>query len=193
VVGSYGDLLNKFDKQNWQADVDKIFTPAAATKFQLQGQFVVSVKKGDGISELKAKIAELALQHPKIAVGKVNITQAFTVMQAKIREQKSFTPYLYWQDYLTMAANLGIICYAVCHVVLKSLILFADIPEEGIQEMTGLLHTTGNVLWHNTPKLRDIVILDPQWFADAAAAVCKAAHSCGVASWAAIREALKAK
>jgi hypothetical protein len=92
--------------------VDKIFTPPIANKFQFQGHVVISLKKGDGISELKTKVAEIGLQHPKIGMGKFSITQTFTVMQAKIREQKSFTPYLWWQDYLTMAANLGITSFS---------------------------------------------------------------------------------
>lgn len=74
---------------------------------------MISSKKNDGISDLKAKIGEISLQHPKIGMGKVSITQTFTVIQSKIKEQKAFTPYLWWQDYLTMAANLGMAFFSL--------------------------------------------------------------------------------
>ena len=199
IVGTHSELLSKSDRQGWQADVEKQFPSPIANKFQIQGVFTVGLKKQDGISELKAKVVEVALQHPKIGLGKVSINQTFTLMQAKIKEQKSFTPYLWWQDYLTMASNLGTVCESAvaCSFSLccQHLTLLIEIPEEGIQEITTLLHVTGNAIWHNIPKLRDIVILDPQWFADAAAAVSKSSisHANGVASWGAIREALKPK
>ena len=34
-----------------------------------------------------------------------------------------------------------------------------------------MLHTTGCVVWHNDPKLRDLVVINPSWLADAMAGV----------------------
>ena len=45
------------------------------------------------------------------------------------------------------------------------------IRESDISDITSVLHDAGIVVWHNVPKLRDVVIIDPQWFADALAGV----------------------
>ena len=34
-----------------------------------------------------------------------------------------------------------------------------------------MLHITGCVVWHNVPKLRDLVVINPSWLADAMAGV----------------------
>lgn len=40
-----------------------------------------------------------------------------------------------------------------------------------MKQIVTILHDTGNVVWHNVPKLRDIIIINPQWLADAMAGV----------------------
>lgn len=62
-----------------------------------------------------------------------------------------------------------------------------------------MLHDVGLVVWHNVPKLCDIVVLDPQWLADAMAGVvtfmCQspASQASGMIDWAKIRSSLKLK
>lgn len=34
-----------------------------------------------------------------------------------------------------------------------------------------MLHDTGLIVWNNVPRLKDLVIIDPQWLADAMAGV----------------------
>lgn len=62
-----------------------------------------------------------------------------------------------------------------------------------------MLHDTGFVVWHNVPKLRDIVICNPQWLADAMAGVvtfiCQDAVAAnrGMTNWGRMRSVLKLK
>lgn len=62
-----------------------------------------------------------------------------------------------------------------------------------------MLHDTGIIVWHNVPKLRDMVVINPQWLADAMAGVvtfmCQGAASQagGMIDWAKIRNSLKLK
>ena len=62
-----------------------------------------------------------------------------------------------------------------------------------------MLHTMGCVVWHNVPKLRDLVVINPQWLVDAMAGVgtfieltSLSRHS-GMTNWNNIRESLKLK
>ena len=45
------------------------------------------------------------------------------------------------------------------------------ILEESVHGITTMLHNTGFVVWHNVPKMRDFIVIDPQWLADALASV----------------------
>lgn len=65
--------------------------------------------------------------------------------------------------------------------------------------MTTLLHDVGAIVWHNAPRLRNAVITDPQWFADAMAGVVsfvsQGVASCngGITNWARMQDSLKLK
>lgn len=62
-----------------------------------------------------------------------------------------------------------------------------------------MLHNFGFVVWHNVQKLRDIIVLDPQWLADAMAGVvtfiCQGMVSKhgGIADWERMQQSLKLK
>lgn len=73
------------------------------------------------------------------------------------------------------------------------------ILEDHLQAITSLLHDFGVVVWHNIPKLSNMVIIDPQWLADAMAGVvtfiCQgtATKNRGLVNWGMIRESIKLK
>lgn len=60
-----------------------------------------------------------------------------------------------------------------------------------------MLHNTGIVVWHNVAKLRDLVVLDAQWLANAMASVVtfmgqdSISSDGGMANWFKIREFMK--
>ncbi len=62
-----------------------------------------------------------------------------------------------------------------------------------------MLHDTGFVVWHDIPKLRNVVVVDPQWLADAMASVvtfiCQTSVSkqAGLTDWGKMKEPLKLK
>ena len=65
-----------------------------------------------------------------------------------------------------------------------------------LQELTKMLHTLGLVVWHDVPKLRDLVVIRPQWLADAMAGVVtfmfqiSVARDNGMTNWQKMRESL---
>jgi hypothetical protein len=73
------------------------------------------------------------------------------------------------------------------------------VKPEFIPEITTMLHNTGFAVWHNVPKLRDIVIIDPQWLANAMAGVVTfisqstVSKAGGMINWHAIRDSLNLK
>lgn len=73
------------------------------------------------------------------------------------------------------------------------------IKEDSIAGITTMLHDTGLVVWHNVPKLRDVVVIDPQWMADAMSGVVtfifqqSVAKGGGMTSWSKMRESIKMK
>jgi len=62
-----------------------------------------------------------------------------------------------------------------------------------------MLHDTGLIVWHNIPKLRNLVVINPQWLADAMASIvtfmCQISVSKhgGLTTWHKMRESLKLK
>lgn len=62
-----------------------------------------------------------------------------------------------------------------------------------------MLHNTGFVVWHNVPKLKDFVVINPQWLADAMAGVVtflfetSKSKEGGMMNWSKIRDSLKLK
>ncbi len=79
------------------------------------------------------------------------------------------------------------------------LIFLQGIAVFQLPSITTLLHDTGFVVWHDVPKLRNVVIIDPQWFADAMASfvtfICQDAVSkqAGLTDWGKMKENLKFK
>lgn len=69
------------------------------------------------------------------------------------------------------------------------------IDEENLRELTIVLHDVGSVVWHNLPKIRNIVITNPQWLADVMAVIIsyKALGVGGIIYWEEIQAALKIK
>ena len=59
-----------------------------------------------------------------------------------------------------------------------------------------MLHTLGLVVWHDIPKLRDFVVIRPQWLADAMAGVVTfvfqevVARDNGMINWRKMQESL---
>lgn len=62
-----------------------------------------------------------------------------------------------------------------------------------------MLHDVGSIMWHNVPKLKNMVVINPQWLADAMAGVVSfmsqgaTAASGGMTTWRRIQESLKLK
>jgi hypothetical protein len=62
-----------------------------------------------------------------------------------------------------------------------------------------MLHITGFVVWHDVPKLRNLVVIQPQWLADAMAGVVtfmaqnSVARDGGMTNWLNIQKSLKLK
>lgn len=66
-----------------------------------------------------------------------------------------------------------------------------------IKEYTAMFHCLGMIVWHDVPKLRDIVVVDSQWLADAMAGVVSfvfqtlIAQSNGMVSWNKLHSSIK--
>ena len=45
--------------------------------------------------------------------------------------------------------------------------------EQELEALLGYLHALNAVLWYDTPELRDLVILDPQWLVDCATSIIR--------------------
>lgn len=61
-----------------------------------------------------------------------------------------------------------------------------------------MLHDTGLVVWHNVPALHEIVVINPQWFADAMAGIVTFMNVAisnfdGMTNWRQIKELLDLK
>jgi hypothetical protein len=139
-VGTHADLVKKGELANLVKEMETLYPiPTKSTRSQIQGHFAVTLVGANKtlLMQLKNKLVELALYHPKIGVGHVRV------------------PYS--------------------------------------------LHDIGLVVWHNVTRLRDVVVIDPQWLADALAGVvsfiCQSsvARAGGMTNWSKMQQPLKLK
>ncbi len=113
VVGTHADKLSKNDRKTLIAEMEQLypFPTHQTNRTQIYGHFAVSLngKGGMGQSEIKTKLLELALSHPKIGIGNVSVPRSFVMLQRELQELKATTPYLYWQKYSEIAESIGIL------------------------------------------------------------------------------------
>ncbi len=89
--------------------------------------------------------------------------------------------------------------YIIIFEIIIANVAIKGIDESSLEGISVMLHETGNIVWHNVPKLRNVVVIDPQWFADAMAGVVTfiSQHTVssqrGMVDWAKLREPLKLK
>jgi len=68
-----------------------------------------------------------------------------------------------------------------------------------VTDITRLLHSIGTVTWYDTPRLRDLVVINPQWLADALSSVVSflsyssIAKKGGMITWHTLKSSLKLK
>lgn len=191
VVGTHADKVSKEDLERHIAEMKKRYpTPSSwiHTASQIQGHFTISLHPGgiSGLSELKSRLMDIALNHPKIGVRQVRVPKSFITLQIALRLHKQSSPYYWWRDFVTLPIP--------CEIVEQG-----DKNKMSLPQLVSLLHDVGSVVWHDTPKLQDIVVIDPQWLADAMAGVVSVmsqdvvARQGGMISWAKIQEAFKLK
>ena len=180
-------------------------SPQKPNRSQIQGHCAVGLAGSDkgALTDLKNKLVDLALNHSKIGVGNVRVPQSVSSLQMEFDTLKKGTAYLSWADYTALCKNIGL---PSLHILLTPFFLLKidansvlGIQEDSIEEITTILHDVGSVVWHNVPNLRDAVIIDPQWLADAMAGVvsfiCQAsvARAGGMIDWSKMQESLKLK
>ena len=61
-----------------------------------------------GLSDLQAKLLDLALKHPKIGIELTQVPRSFNMLQKELEERKSVTPFMKWSSYATLADSVGI-------------------------------------------------------------------------------------
>jgi hypothetical protein len=198
-VGTHADLVKKGELANLVKEMETLYPiPTKSTRSQIQGHFAVTLSGGNKtkLMQLKDKLVELALNHPKIGVGQVRVPCIIGTIQQELEKLKKNTPYLVWSDYTTLCKQLGmVLLLCVCAL----LILALDLNEDRIPEITTMLHDLGLVVWHNVTRLRDVIVIDPQWLADALAGVvsfiCQpsVARAAGMTNWSKMQEPLKLK
>ena len=147
--------------------------------------------------ELREKLIDIALHHPKIGIGQVLVPRTFSLLQHELLKIKEKS-YLRWLDYVALAESIDI------HIQQKLTKVYhfdnqIGIEEEAIQDVTTMLHDTGFVVWHNVPKLKDMVVIDPQWLANAMAGVVtfltqnSIAKDGGMTNWYRMQKSLRLK
>jgi hypothetical protein len=84
-------------------------SPQKRHRNQVHGHFTVSLTDKGGLAELRDKLMDLVLSHPRVGVGQVLVPRSFVLMQRELEDVKHKTPYLRWSEYCALAATLGIL------------------------------------------------------------------------------------
>ncbi len=198
VVGTHIDKLPKGERKSLIAKMNSNYSASQkkANGSQFEGHFEVdlSEKRGTGQNALKSKLIDTALNHPVLGINKVKVPRNFVLLCNELANLKKSTPFIYWREYFQIAQLIGMTERAT---FLNLTWITVGIDEHHIEEFSKLLHDTGNIVWHNVPKLRNIVVINPQWFADAMAGVvsfmCQKAFAKhrGMVDWVKIKESLQ--
>ncbi len=111
-MGTHADKLSKNDRKALAKEMEQLYPAPKNQKVnrsQIYGHFavVLSEKGGAGQSELKNKLLDIALSHPKIGVGNVSVPTSFVMMQNELQRLKEKVPYLYWQKFTEIADSVG--------------------------------------------------------------------------------------
>lgn len=108
AVGTHADLISRPDRDKIMMAMEANYPTGKRNRYQVQGHFAISLQTERGISDLKAKLLEIALNHPKIGIGKVQVPRTFVMMQKELEERKEESPYLRWAEYVSLGASIGI-------------------------------------------------------------------------------------
>ena len=61
-----------------------------------------------GLADLRAKLIDLALHHPKLGIFQAKVPQSLVLMRSQLEERKSQKLYLKWSEYAELAASICI-------------------------------------------------------------------------------------
>jgi hypothetical protein len=112
VVGTHADLLGKSERERMLKNMDTLYptiSPQKRHRNQVHGHFVVSLTDKGGLAELRDKLMDLVLSHPRVGVGQVQVPRSFVLMQRELEDVRLKTPYLRWSEYCALAATMGIL------------------------------------------------------------------------------------
>lgn len=112
VVGTHADMLSKQDRDRWTNQMELLYpapAPRTRNRNQVHGHFEISlVNERLGLADLRSKLIDIGLFHPKIGVGQVKVPRGFVMMQREIDIVKEGKPYLWWREYAELATLIGI-------------------------------------------------------------------------------------
>lgn len=112
MVGTHADLLGRKVRARIDKEMQELYpTPTSftSTRNQIQGHFSIGLSKGDkgGFAQLKEKLLDLALNHPRIGVGQVQVPAPLVLALKELKQIKSKEPYINWAKFSSIASSLG--------------------------------------------------------------------------------------
>ncbi|KAI8515569.1 hypothetical protein Bbelb_063820 [Branchiostoma belcheri] len=154
VVGTHKDQVNKKEIEDLFTMLRDHLRGKAIDKDVYDRYFAIDNTKRDPedpeLSDLRDAILKVALQQNH--VGK-EIPISWLELKAKLMEmEKQGRKYCSLQDVIAATDS--------------SRVPEGYTPEENTVIILRFFHLCGDILFFNTPELRNIVILDPQWFVD---------------------------
>lgn len=114
----------------------------------------LSTHTGEGVKEFVKELVTTAKAHNML---KQKVPGTYALLDARLQKEKS-KQVARWGEYLSWASA-------------------CSVPKENIEAITQFLHDVGALIhFENTARLKDIVILDPQWLADVFASLVTFKH-----------------
>ena len=135
LVGTCSDLVDDNRLLEVQKGVKKISSKLS----NVRGYVTVSNLTKKNFDKLENQLVQIATD--KKLVNKL-VPQFYSTMHSVVKERR--------EDYMTWNSWLG-------------LSKIGGTPEESIGQVTSFLHESGSILWFDEPRLRDLVILNPEW------------------------------
>jgi hypothetical protein len=119
------------DRAKLVREMDLIY-PTVPTQHRSRSQICghIGLAGGDKgtLLEIKEKLLEIALEHPKIGVGKVMVPSSFMLLKYELEEQKVYRHYFSWPEYVSLCTSLGIFS-SVITTILYIYIIFKNVNE----------------------------------------------------------------
>lgn len=108
-MGTHSDLISKSSLSAIENEMKSLYPISSSrNRYQIQGHYCVGLSDENSVKELRKKIFQLGIGHPKISIGKVLLPRSMALLAWELDSISVNQPYVELFKVLASAAAMGI-------------------------------------------------------------------------------------